>query len=341
MAIADYDKHDYDYQTYWKGRQYEDMAERLALTKLMRDMSGEYFIDIGGSFGRLLPLYKDKYKHPIIIDYSLKTLQKNNSQIHDTAPNAHVIAANLYHMPFRENSFDGGLMMRVMHHIDDPQKYFEQLNTIMTSESMFLQEFANKIHLKARVQGLLGKRNGVFNLQPYAQPHTDQASGIDSQQSDSTEASSEGVFLNYHPKHLEEIAQKYGFRIVAKRNVSMLRSVTLKKLLPLKVLLILERVAQNLLRFTNLAPSIIWKLTIDEKTDSTKTANPNLSHTSNIAETPEKDKSLSPSDEEGFLKQILVCPKCKGDLDFNDHKATCTQCNAVFEKKLNVWDFRV
>jgi len=37
-------------------------------------------------------------------------------------PGIHLIAANAYKMPFKNNTFDGGLMVRVLHHIENPKE---------------------------------------------------------------------------------------------------------------------------------------------------------------------------------------------------------------------------
>jgi len=117
IEVSNYDFFDYDYAQYWKVRQYEDQAEKHVLEQIFKDKNGKWFVDIGGSYGRLTPTYYNSYTNPILLDYSLKTLQKNYSVIKKQFPNVELIAANAYHMPFKDNVFDGGLMVRVLHHI--------------------------------------------------------------------------------------------------------------------------------------------------------------------------------------------------------------------------------
>ena len=92
--VVNYDGFDYDYTTYWKNRAYENNAEHLVLDSLLKNESGKWFIDIGGSYGRLTDTYSSKFDNCIIIDYSLKTLKKNNDLVVKSFPNTTLNAAN-------------------------------------------------------------------------------------------------------------------------------------------------------------------------------------------------------------------------------------------------------
>ena len=48
-TVADYDSNDYDYQTFWTGRDYEHWAETVVLTRLMQEAGPqrEWFADFG------------------------------------------------------------------------------------------------------------------------------------------------------------------------------------------------------------------------------------------------------------------------------------------------------
>lgn len=41
--------------------------------------------------------------------------------------------------------------------------------------------------------------------------------------------------------------------------------------------------------------------------------------------------------KQGYLKSILVCPKCKNKLRHNKSKIYCSQCHLNFEKKSGIW----
>ena len=124
--VTDYDFFGYDYANYWSNRRYENEAEKILLTKIFSSKNGNWFLDIGGSYGRLSSTYYKKYTNPIILDYSLQTLVKNKDILKTKYPNIQLIAANAYKLPFKDNTFDGALMVRVLHHIEKPSTYFEE-----------------------------------------------------------------------------------------------------------------------------------------------------------------------------------------------------------------------
>ena len=303
QEIVNYDGYDYDYSTYWKNREYENIAEHRVLDKLLYNETGQWFIDIGGSYGRLADCYTDKYKNCIIIDYSLKTLQKNRNLIIQKFPNIILIAANAYKLPFMENSFDGGLMVRVLHHIDKQEDYFGEVSRVLRNNSIYIQEFANKRHIKARIKAFLKQDKNINSLEPYQQP-TINLEG----------AKGDGVsFLNYHSKYVQNLLEKKGFEIDKKQGCSYLRVPFLKKIIGTNGLLFLEKILQTLFAKTDLSPSIFFKARLSKQSKL------------------QKQKKI---------EELLVCPDCKHGLIFDKNKAKCISCQKEYFRKDNVWDFR-
>ena len=306
--IADYDTLDYNYQTYWANREYENMAEHAVLKKIFKKKSGNWFLDIGGSYGRLTDTYYDKYKKSVIVDYSLKTLQKNFNYLKDNYPYVQLIAANAYNLPFKENSFDGALMVRVLHHIEDPNTYFKEVYRILKSNSSYIQEFANKLHLKAFIKALFTLNFSIFSKEPYQQPTQENFEGA-----------RKGVsvpFFNYHYSWIKEALIKQGFKIEKKYGCSFFRVNVLKKIFGSSLLLIFENLFQTLFSWSNISPSIF------------------------VDSTVLKEKVEGSKDFES-IQEILVCPNCKETLIFTKEKAVCENCKKEYLKKENIWDFRV
>lgn len=303
--IANYDKYDYDYSNYWDNRDYEHAAEVRVLKKFLKNSNGNFFLDIGGSFGRHAPLYAEKFKKPVIVDYSLKTLQKNQAEIQERFPNVELVAANAYKLPFADSSIDGALMVRVLHHINLPEAYIKEVSRILSNKATYLQEFANKYHIKARISHLLKRDLTFFNTKPYQQPTAQNFEGTEGE---------ETIFLNFHPTHIKQLLIKVGFKVTGKAGSSYLRIPILKKIAPEKILILLETIAQTLLARTNIAPSVYFNSVLSKK-----------------------GKRV----EANTLNQILICPSCKEKLEFNGDKAKCTKCLEKYEKKKGIWDFRV
>ena len=308
--VADYDLFDYDYSTYWKNRVYENNSEKLILNKEFKDKNGTFFLDIGGSYGRLTDTYYKEYTHPIILDYSLKTLQKNKDVIKKKYPNTELIAANAYKMPFATSSIDAGLMVRVLHHIEKPEDYYKELARILNNEAFYVQEFANKMHLKAVIRALCKFDFKFFSKEPYNHPLT-------RSDAEGTDQGIAGIFYNFHPADVKEKMEKYGFIIIKKSGCSFFRMQSLKKILGDNTLLQMEKVQQKLLSWTNIPPSIFYSTTLKKKANDKLISN------------PEK------------LEDILVCPECKGKLKCTEKEATCAHCKHTYKKEKDIWDFRI
>lgn len=302
--VANYDQQDYDYKTYWEDREYEDKAEIHAFTKLMKPFSGKRFIDIGGSFGRNLHLYADRYDEVVIFDYSLKTLQKYEKEILDQYPNAKIVAGNVYNMPFKPNSFDGALMVRVLHHLEEPKKYFTQLSKILGKGGRVFQEFANKVHIKARLKWILTGQFSQLDKKPYQQ-----ITRVDDEKEGATE---ESIFLNFHPAHIKELMEESGLIIEKKTGCSYLRSPKLKKLIPKGILMAKEKIMQATLGWSNLPPSVIYQ---GVKVEGQELRNRNFT-------------------------EILACPTCSGKLEISNNNATCAKCNKSYVRHSTIWDLR-
>ena len=211
-------------------------------------------------------------------------------------------------MPFKESVFDGALMVRVLHHIENPKKYFKEVKRILKNDATYVQEFANKVHLKAKVRELLKFNKDFFNKDPYQQPIGANLEGSGKKQG--------GIFLNYHPAHIRMLFNNLGFKLKRRFGCSFLRSPFVKKIIGHDIMLFLEKIMQNTLSWTNISPSIIFEATLKKK----------------------EPKKI----EFNNIRDILVCPSCKGDLSFEGQDlALCKNCSSKFFKRESIWDFRV
>lgn len=305
MKISNYDKFEYDYSTYWKNRNYEHFAEVISLKTLLKNMRGDWFLDVGGSYGRHLPTYSNNFKHCVIVDYSLNTLINNRERIGSKFPNTHLIAANAYFLPFKKNVFDGAVMVRVLHHIQEPRLYLKELTHTLKNDAQYIQEFANKMHLKAILKHTIKGDLKFFNPLPYQQPTTGKPEGSTGEES---------IFLNYHPSNIKKLLHEEGFFKTKQINASFFRLPLLKRLIPFKLLIFLETISQRIFSWTNIAPSIFYKLKLKKNTE------------------------INPEIDE--LEDTLVCPRCKGDLIFKKEECNCPKCKTSFEKVVGIWDFR-
>ncbi len=304
--ITDYDKFGYDYKEYWKDRVYEDKAERIVLERYLKDFKGKFFLDIGGSFGRNLQAYRFIDETPIILDYSLKTLKKYKNEILKQHPKVRLIAANAYNMPFKKNCIDASILIRTLHHIEEQERLFDEINRVMKNNGIFILEYANKLHLKARIKWLLKLDFDKFSTQPYQQPTKGHFEG--------SRDGEEATFLNFHPRNITKLLHNSDFKILKKTNCSFFRIKFLKKLVPFPLLMAFEKFFQKTLSWTNISPSIVLKnQKIGEKAGETFQS----------------------------FEEILCCPGCKEDLEFSKQNAKCKNCKKTFEQENGIWDFRI
>lgn len=315
-TVTSYDKTNYDYTKYWAGgtRQYEHESEVIALRRFLGKIPNKKektFVDLGGGYGRLMETYAPEFKHSILLDYSVNNLKKGADAAERLGiKNISFVAANLYKLPFRNDSIDAGELIRVAHHIKDIPLLMNELARVLRSSLIF--DCPNKRHALAVLRSLFrGTRalRETLSTKPYEQPHRK-----DSQDS----SGGKGIFMNYHPVHISAVASEKGFKTKGKLSVSNFRHPRLKKLLPLKILLGLEKLTQKLGTPCLFGPDI-WLLLA--KTDSSQ-------------ETFASTESFN-------IENLLFCPKCKGELSFGTNLGKCGHCGSEWKKvDGKIWDLR-
>ncbi len=239
IKVQDYDSLDYDYRKYWKDRQYENLSERNVLSKMIP--GGYNFIDIGGAYGRLTDLYKDKYNYSILFDYSYKNLQHAKKY-----RNVYRVCGDIYNMPFSDNSIEGGMCIRVMHHIENPDKAIKEIARV--NKDYFILEFANKNNFASLLRNKFSK--DFISQDKYEIPHNKDSQGfLDNQ-----------IFLNFSPEFIIKELSKNKFEIKNKYSVSNFRERHLKKIFPLDFLINSENLFQGFFAKLYFGPSIFLLL---------------------------------------------------------------------------------
>lgn len=240
-VIADYNGYDYK-KIFWEDadRKYEDMADRLAIRRLLpQHMSS--FVDIAGGYGRLADEYLDRADVATLFDYSETELAQAHELYGDkikTQP------GDIYSLPFDDNSFDALMMVRATHHFDNMEKVTDELYRILKPGGVAVIEVANKKTLPKMFRYWFKKSDiNPFSLEPAHLRNLN-----------------EQGFYNYHPKYIEEVFKKSGFKIDKVLSVSNFRSAKLKKLFGTKNLVRMEKSAQKLLAPVRFAPSIYYRL---------------------------------------------------------------------------------
>ncbi len=230
---------DYGESTYrtdfWEGqgREYEDLAERRALQRLLPPR-GRRLLDIGAGFGRLSEFYAG-YDQAVLLDYSPSLLREARARLGDSPQHLYV-AANFYTMPFAPASFDTAMMVRVIHHVEDVPALLGEVSRVLAGTGTFVLEHASKRHLKSILRYLLRRQEwDPFDPEPY-----------------------EFVAMNYdfHPDWIRQRLAESTFHVKRGLTVSHFRLPLLKRLVPAPLLATLDGLCQPTGAWWQLTPSI-------------------------------------------------------------------------------------
>ena len=246
--ICDYEGSSYC-TDFWEGqgREYEDLAERMAIRKLLPS-AGARLVEIGAGFGRLADLY-DGYQQVVLLDYSKSMLRQ--AQHHLGRGGKYVyVAADLYAVPFVDSLFDTTVTVRVLHHVQNIPAAFQEIQRVLKGGGVYVLEYANKRHLKAVLRYLLGRQSwSPFAPEPY-----------------------EFVELNYdfHPAWVQARLREASFAVGRELAVSSFRLPLLKRLISPRPLAALDGLLQGPTASLKLAPSVFVRARAEKENAQAK-----------------------------------------------------------------------
>lgn len=291
--ICNYEGSRYRTEFWVPERAYEDGAERAALRALLPS-AGRLLIEIGAGFGRLADLYSG-YERVVLLDYARSQLLQARERLGDAGPGGKpryiYILGDFYRLPFAPGLFDTVVMVRTLHHAADAPAVLRNVANILAPGGTFVLEFASKRHFKAIMRYALRRQSwSPFDPQPV-----------------------EFVPLNYdfHPSWIRRHLEETGLRICQTRAVSYFRLGFLKRTVPVKWLVTLDRLLQPIGGLWPPTPSVFVR-----------------------AVAPADHPTAPP----GAFFRCVAC----GSLllaDAGDH-LTCTDCGAVFPLEDGLYDFR-
>ncbi len=235
--ICDYEGSAYQME-FWEqgGRAYEDLAEALALDRLL-PKGGKLLLELGAGAGRNTPRYQG-FSQIVLLDYSLSQLQQAMQKLGQNQRFIYV-AADIYRLPFVDGLFDTATMIRTLHHMAAPLAALKQVRSTLQPGAIFILEYANKRNLKAILRYLLRRQS----WSPFS------------------EESVEFEKLNYdfHPHMVQSWLKEAGFTLQRQLAVSSLRLGWVKRRLPLNLLRRVEGWLQTAGRWWQLSPSVFTR----------------------------------------------------------------------------------
>lgn len=287
--ICDYEGSDYQERFWDRGnRAYEDQVEAVALQRLL-PKRGDLLLEVGAGAGRNTPRYLG-YERIVLLDYSLSQLQQAQERLGQSERYIYV-AGDIYHLPFVDRLFDGATMIRTLHHMADVPRALRQVYRVLAPEAIFILEFANKQNLKAILRYALRRQEwNPFTLEPV-----------------------EFASLNFdfHPRAVQHWLGQAGFNIERQLTVSHFRLGILKRLIPLKVLVGLDALAQWTGNWWQLSPSVFIRARASKNAFKTE------------------------------ISDFFICPECSlSSMPLEAHDLECPSCGSVWAFQNGIYNFR-
>jgi ubiquinone/menaquinone biosynthesis C-methylase UbiE len=232
--ICDYEGSDYQTSFWEEGhRAYEDRVEAIALKRLL-PKSGELLLEIGAGAGRNTPRYTG-FKRVVLLDYALSQLQQAKERLGED-PRFIYVAANAYRLPFVPGLFDTATMIRTLHHMADASLAIQQVRQVVQPQGIFILEYANKRNGKAILRYLLGQQK----WNPFSRESVEFAE----------------LNFDFHPASVRSWLNQNKFIVERQLTVSHFRIGILKRLVPLSILVAMDRIASSTGDWWQLSPSV-------------------------------------------------------------------------------------
>lgn len=236
----------HNYLRYWDGRDYEQAAEELMINRMLEGKHFKHAVDVGGGYGRLSVVLTQFADKVTLAEPSQQQLDIAKDFLKGKSKKVDLQLAQAEKLPFEDESVDLAMVVRVIHHLPNPIPAFEEIHRVLEKDGYFLIEFANYANFKNRIKHLL-----TFKKLP--------VDPVDIR-SAQNQREDEIPFVNHNPKTVRRQLAQVGFKQEKVLSVSNFRSSILKKILPKKMLVQMERMTQKPLAKSYFGPSTVYLL---------------------------------------------------------------------------------
>jgi ubiquinone/menaquinone biosynthesis C-methylase UbiE len=230
----------HNYLQYWDGRDYEHASEEVAIKRLLKGRRFRHATDIGGGYGRLCVLLENYADKVTLAEPSQQQLDIAKDFLKDH-PEVERKLMQADDLKFKDGQLDLITMIRVMHHLPDPSPEFKELARVLADDGLLILEVANNSHARNRLKYYA--RGKKLPVQP-----------VDIR-SAKNQREDEIPFVNHNPKTVIKQLAHAGLKVESILSVSNLRSPGVKKIVPMSVMLSVEKVLQKPLAHTFFGPS--------------------------------------------------------------------------------------
>jgi ubiquinone/menaquinone biosynthesis C-methylase UbiE len=238
-----YDDPNYSYLQYWRGREYEQAAEEIAIKRLLKGKHFSTAVDVGGGYGRLSPLLGQFADKVILADPSRQQLDVAKDFL-KSHPEIELKLMQADDLQLDDKSVDLAVMVRVLHHVPTPRAELTEIARVLTDDGYAIIEVANYAHFLNRLKYLLKLKRLPLKAVDIRSPQN--------------RVESEIPFVNHNPRTLIRQLAHAGLQVERTLSVSNFRQPRIKKIIPLPVMLQLEKSLQRPLAGFYFGPSIFF-----------------------------------------------------------------------------------
>jgi ubiquinone/menaquinone biosynthesis C-methylase UbiE len=241
-VLSQYDT-DVDYLSYWTARSYEHRAEVMALSRLLQGRRFGHAVDVGGGYGRLSVLLCQYADRVTLADPSYRQLEIAGRYL-ERHPAIETRLTDAAHLDFEPASVDLAVMVRVLHHLPDPERELSEIARVVRPGGYAIIEAANVKHAVNRIRYWLNGRRI---------PTTP----VDIR-SEANRTSESIPFVNHHPAVIARQLAACGLHVERVLSVSNLRQPALKRVMPERLMLAAEHAMQVPLAPLSFGPSLFF-----------------------------------------------------------------------------------
>lgn len=238
-----YNDPSHNYLYYWNGRDYEHASEEIAIKRLIKGKNFKHAADVGGGYGRLCLLLESYADKVTLAEPSQQQLDIAEDFLKDH-PEIDRKLLQASDLKFKDGSVDLLTVIRVMHHLPDPAPEFKEFHRVLSDDGYLILEVANYAHGRNRLKHALKGKS--LPKEP-----------VDIR-SEKNKKKDEIPFVNHNPNTVIKQLAHAGLKVERTLSVSNLRSPGLKKVVPRRLMLAVEKSLQPTLANTYFGPSVFF-----------------------------------------------------------------------------------
>lgn len=202
----------------WRSREKVTALESIIVSELLKRHSAERTLEIGCGNGRLSPIIQASSREYFATDLTMKFLEHARK---NCKGNGTFFRSNLYHLPFKDESFSSVVMIRVFNFITAPLMALREICRILSPGGAFIFTYGPTPSLGTFIDDLKVRFHG----------HSGKNVSITFSLKDRVSLPPPLAFtIMYRRNYVRDILISSGFRIEIKRTTGLEDYAILKKL---------------------------------------------------------------------------------------------------------------